>query len=46
MYYNFILSMWVMGRCTEDWVRLQQKKGRITETEMNVILSTPQIQQQ
>ncbi|ADZ82718.1 hypothetical protein [Cellulosilyticum lentocellum] len=45
MYYNFILSMWVMGRCTEDFVRGQQEKGRITEIEMNVILATPQIQQ-
>lgn len=41
--YGFILNMWIMGRIDETYVEEQHKRGRITEEEKDMILSTPQI---
>ena len=40
--YNFILNMWVMGRCDELYLEKAVKAGRITEEEKQMILATPQ----
>lgn len=40
--YGFILNMWIMGRVDENFVETQYSRGRITEEEKNMILSTPQ----
>ena len=45
MFYGFILSMWVMRKVDEAWVRDQATKGRITAAEAEMILATPQNQQ-
>lgn len=41
--YGFILNMWIMGRVDEFYVEAQFKRGRITEEEKDMILSTPKI---
>lgn len=42
MYYGFLLNMWIMNRIDEDYLTTMVTKGRITEEEKNMILSTPQ----
>lgn len=41
--YQFILNQWILKRVDENFVQLQYSKGRITETEKNMILATQQI---
>lgn len=41
--YAFLLNMWVMGRIDEAYLTTMVAKGRITEQEKKMILSTPQL---
>lgn len=41
--YAFLLNMWVMGRIDEAYLTTMVNKGRITEEEKQMILSTPQV---
>ena len=41
--YAFLLNMWVMGRIDEAYLTTMVTKGRITEQEKQMILSTPQL---
>lgn len=41
--YQFLLNMWIMGRIDEDYLDIQVGRGRITEEEKDMIVSTPQI---
>lgn len=38
---NFLLSMWIQCRLTEQQVELAYQLGRITEQERDEILNTP-----
>lgn len=41
--YQFILNMWIMGRCDEEYLQAVTDKKRITEKERDMILATPQL---
>lgn len=41
--YQFILNQWILKRVDKNFVELQYSKGRITETEKNMILAIQQI---
>lgn len=41
--YQFLLNMWIMKRIDEDYLQLQVSKGRITQTEYEMIIATPQL---
>lgn len=40
---NFLLSMWLQCRLTENQVELAYQLGRITEEERDEILNTPRM---
>lgn len=40
--YVFLLNMWIMKRIDEDYLNKANSLNRITETEKNMILATPQ----
>lgn len=40
--YNFLLNMWIMNRIDEAFLQVQVNKGRITKSEMDMIVTTPQ----
>lgn len=40
---NFLLSMWIQCRLTENQVELAYQLGRITEEERDEILNTPRM---
>lgn len=40
--YNFLLNMWIMNRIDEAFLQVQVNKGRITKSEMDMIVATPQ----
>lgn len=46
MGYAFMLNMWIMRKVDEDFLRGQAKRGRITDEEVEMILLTPQNEQQ
>lgn len=41
--FNFIKTMWFMRKATEFFVEEQARRGRISDDEKNLILSTLQI---
>lgn len=41
--YGFILNMWIMKKVDEHYVEEQARRGRLTDEERDMILSTPQI---
>lgn len=40
--YQFLLNMWIMKRIDEEYLNKANALNRITETEKNMILATPQ----
>lgn len=40
--YNFLLSMWINKRIDQDYLDEKVAKGRITEQEQAMVLSTSQ----
>jgi len=41
--YPFLLNMWIMKKIDEDYLDIQVKKGRITKEEKDMIIATPQL---
>lgn len=41
--YDFIRNMWIMKRCSVEFVSTQMLKGRITQEQSVTIVETPQI---
>ena len=41
--YQFLLNMWIMNRCDENYLQKRVDKGQITKDELEMILATPQI---
>jgi len=41
--YPFVLNMWMMKKVNEAFVRGQANLGRLTEDEVSMILTTPQM---
>lgn len=41
--YQFLLNMWIMRRIDEGYLQIQVHKGRITQQEYEMIISTPQL---
>lgn len=41
--YQFLLNMWVMGKVDAVFLQGQVTKGRITQQEYDMIITTPQI---
>lgn len=39
--YPFLLNMWVMGKVTEEELRDQKLRGRLTQQELDMILAKP-----
>lgn len=42
--YAFILNMWMMNRVDKTFINTQLQRGFITSEETNIILATPQNQ--
>lgn len=42
MVYTFLLNMWIMGKVDDNYLTGQVEKGRITEEEKEMILTSPQ----
>lgn len=42
MVYGFLANMWIMGRVDEVYLQNQVDRGRITQAEYEMIVSTPQ----
>lgn len=40
--YNFLLNMWIMRKVDESYLQSMVVKGRITQAEYEMIVSTPQ----
>lgn len=40
--YQFLLNMWVLKRCTADYIEQMCTKNRITAEQRDAILATPQ----
>ena len=40
--YAFLLNMWIMKKVDEKYLQGQLEKGRITQTEYEMITATPQ----
>lgn len=40
--YTFLLNMWMMRKVNETFLSQQVTRGFITETELTMILATPQ----
>lgn len=41
--YGFILNMWIMNKVDENYVEAQCNRGRLTDQERDMILSTPKL---
>lgn len=41
--YSFLLNMWIMKKIDSMYIQNQVAKGRITQTEANTIIATPQM---
>lgn len=41
--YGFLLNMWVMKKVDEVYLQGQATRGRITQAEYYMIISTPQV---
>ena len=43
MVYTFLLNMWIMKKVDEKYLQGQVDRGRITDEEKQMIMSTPQV---